>query len=246
MRPIRFVLLAVLLLLPTVVWGQAAAVLDLSHAQPGKTYFYSVVVGPGGEVQINKIQLVVPVNGDAPVPIPEPGPITPLPPVNPPVTPPPPQPQPTPAPPSEKLEVRIQQLTQQAIENGGSVTSAVGLQRAYNLVAASVEAGQLEQSKVFEVLRLGTDVVLDQTGERGKWSGWRESVSQLIATEQARGVLNTREEHVALLRRIENGIKNTINTLGVADPSLQDKINYDAILKLQQRIIEQLKTTARK
>lgn len=253
MRSLQTPLLAALLLLPGVCFGQVAAVLDLTNTKPG-TYFYSVTYGSDGTILIKPIPKVIPVGSDGippvitpvtptPVPyVPPPPPIVNPQPVPPPVPIPTPPPQPPPIQTVDQVEQRIQQLTQAALESGGTVTSAVGLQRAYNIVAGALETNQLPVDKTFDALKAACDIVLIQTGETAKWTTWRTSVSSLIADFQARGVLSTKEEHAALLRHIENGIKNTVNTLGVADPALQDRINYDTILKLQKSILDKLKT----
>jgi len=251
MRKLRTILLAALLILPGVSFGQVAAVLDLTNTKAG-TYYYSVTYGSDGSITIKPIQKVLPVGSDTPpvfTPIqPTPAPFVPQPPpvVNPnPVPPPVPIPTPAPQPPpiqtADQVEQRIQQFTQAALDGGGTVTSAVAMQRAYNIVAGALETNQLTPDKTFEALKAACDIVLMQTGETAKWTTWRTNVSTLIADFQARGVLNTKEEHAALLRHIENGIKNTVNTLGVADPGLQDRINYDTILKLQKSILDKLK-----
>lgn len=248
MRKLRTTLLAALLLLPGVCFGQVAAVLDLTNTRPG-TYFYSVTYGTDGTITIKPIPKVIPVGSDGPSPVITPVTPTPMPYVPPPIVNPMPVPPPAPTPPPQpppiqtvdQIEQRIQQFTQAALDGGGSVTSAVGMQRAYNIVAGSLETNQLSVDKTFDALKAACDIVLVQTGETAKWTTWRTSVASLIADFQARGVLSTKEDNAALLRHIENGIKNTVNTLGVSDPGLQDRINYEAILKLQKSILDKLK-----
>lgn len=218
----------VILILPGLLFGaDPFVVLNLSGAKPG-TYYYAVVVSPNGTVTLELITNIVRV-GDPGIPLPQPVPPIPVP------NPPNPSPQPQP---DLTVEQKVQQLTQDSVSNGGSITTAVGLQRTYNIIAGSLEVNQISKDNTFKAIEAATDVVLSQAGMSEIWSRWRTEVSNIIASLQASGNLNTKEQLSSLLRRIENGIKNAVNTLSVSDPKLQDKIDYDSVLKIQQKVID--------
>lgn len=237
MKSLKIILLAGLVFLPGVASAQIAAVLDLTNTRPG-TYYYSVTYAQDGSISIKPIRKIEMVGSDTqPInPIPNPGPFIP-----------PPQPQPPPVPvnpvvplPMDSIELRVQQLTEQAIQSGGSVTTAVGLQRVYNLVASTLDTKKLSKDKTFEALRVSTDIVMQQSGEGAKWTTWRSEISKLLADIQNHQGMNTAEAQVGVLRRIESGIKSTVNAMGQVDPNMQDRINYDSITKAQLKIIDEL------
>lgn len=221
------------------MYGQAQAVLDLSGAKPGK-YFYSVDYRSDGSITIKQIPNVVVVGNDTqPVPAPPPFNPTPLPPSP---IPSPPIPVPPINPPIvQDTESQVQQSTLTAVRDGGSVTTAVCLQRVYYIISSSANTDQLAPGKVLSTLKSCTDIALAETNEGGKWDAWRSSVSTVLTSLQEKGKLKNKEDFVEALTRIENGLKNTINTLSDANPGLQDRIDYNIVLKVQQKSLQTVK-----
>lgn len=245
----RLAQILLLLALPTACMAQNSIVLDLSTTKPG-VYFYTIEKTNDGKVSITAIQKVVQIGGSvAPTPAPPvfvppaptPTPAPPLPTPAPFVPSPIPDPAPTPQPtPMETVEVRIQALTQKSIEGGGSVITAVCLQRVYSLVTANIDSGDLPKEKAFEALRAGTDIALAQTGEGNKWALWRSGVSSVLADNQMN--MGTQEAFVSVLRKIEVGISTVINTIITTDRSkdLKDS-DYSAIIGMQTKVLDMIK-----
>lgn len=235
------------MILPGFVLGaDAAVVLDMTGVKPG-VYYYTITVAPDGNVTLTAIPKVVSIKpGPSPTPVPTPQPV-PVPPAPVPdvFIPPVPPPQPTPVPPPqptpvERIELTVSNLTDKALQSGGSVTSAVCLQRAYFIVAGAIDTNKLSKEKTFEALKAAADIVVAQS-KGGDWQAWRNGVSKLLADASARG-LSTKEEYSSLLRRVEQGLKNTVNTTINFDRSkdLSDS-DYAIVVKVQQKIIDELK-----
>lgn len=218
-------------------------VLDFANATPG-IYYYEVTVLANGNITFAPIKKIISIGGTPTPPVtPGPGPAPPLP--IPPVITPPPAPTPMPEPdpiPMDQIELTVQALTQNAIDKGGAVTTAVSLQRVYKIVVDAVDVGQIPHDKTYESLKVGTDLIFGgDTDEAARWQTWRLSVSALLAKAQSQGGLKTKAEIVAMVRKIENGLKNAVNTNGVRDPRSMDTINWDSVLKFSKKLMEDLK-----
>jgi hypothetical protein len=243
-------ILMLLALWPAACMAQSSVVLDLNDAQPG-TYYYTIEKSADGTVTLKQISKVVHIGGaPSPTPSPTPAPpivtppapiITPPPPPQPaPFIPPTPAPTPTPSPVVESIEVQAQQLTDKALQSGGSVKTAVCLQRAYNLVTGAIDTAQIPKENAFKALAAASDLAVNLQNDSVKWSEWRTGIGKALESSQA--AVATKEQLVAMLRQVEKGTSDVVTTTISRDRSkdLTDA-DYNQLRSFQQKVLEVIK-----
>ena len=198
-------------------------VIDTTGAKPGK-YFYEVQVDSTGKATVAQVKKVVGVDGN---------PTSPGNPTNPNPT------DPNPPPPVSLFTQKVQQITQAAINRGGTKTTGAALSTVYSLVGDAVEAGTIPPGNALPAVKQATDLILASQADREHWVEWRASMSEALNILAQDGSLQTKEQYVQTLKAIALGLKNTtgfiqtnIAKLSTNDPKdWEDWYWQDGILK---------------
>lgn len=125
---------------------------------------------------------------------------------NPPTNPNPPNPSPNPTEPTDPFELKIAQLTEQVIKNGGTKTTAAGLSSAYSIVADNILSGEIPFDKALTIIPVVTNRVLRDETDKNKWITWKSDISKALQTLQQEGHLSTKEKFASTLKSVCRGM----------------------------------------
>lgn len=111
-------------------------------------------------------------------------------------------------PPTTELtfEQAVQQMTQQALDSGGTKATGSALSSVYSRVSASVSDGTIAPDKAFESIKEASDAVLKIQADAGKWATFRIELGKALTALATDGVLSTKAQVAAALQRIAGGM----------------------------------------
>lgn len=176
----RRTLAALLLLVPAVCWAEPF-VLDL----PPGVHNLSITVAADGTVSARPLRTVVPGGG----------PTQPNPPVDPP-------------PVSTPLSIKVEQLTNRALVEGGTKTSGAAIASVYSLASKEVAEGRLAPDRAFDFTSSATATVLGTQGavQAAKWDNFRRDLAAELTPLNDAGQLTTKEQVASVMKQIATGM----------------------------------------
>ena len=147
---------------------------------------------------------------------------------SPPTNPPPTDPD---EPADKELIENIRLLTVKALDQGGTKTTGAALSSVYSLVSKGVRNETIKPAQVRDKISDTIDAVMTFQADHRAWEQWRTWVSEMLATGEQRGSLQTADDWADVCELISQGLdKATGFNAATAEELVKLKGNREAQL----------------
>lgn len=149
--------------------------------------------------------------------------------------------------PASGIEATANRLTKEAIQAGGTSTTAAAISSVYKIVADSVSEGKTSPENALPAVNFLLDGLLATQPDKDKWTAFRTSLGQRFDAVRQDGLLKTKEQYAKALGEVASGINSVIAFNGsltnpqqvVSDKAaIFDKIDLAKLMEIIKFIME--------